>query len=72
MSRSAIYRGSAIRGAVFAGVLTLFAILAAFISPKRIAAQKRNPHLICSVAGLSRLRCVRIGRQWCCYALVWV
>jgi len=40
-SRSATYRGFVIRGAVFAACLTLFAILAAFISPKRIAAQQQ-------------------------------
>jgi hypothetical protein len=40
-SRTATYRGFAIRGAVFAACLTLFAILAAFISPQRIAAQQQ-------------------------------
>jgi DNA-binding beta-propeller fold protein YncE len=39
-SRPATYRGFAIRGAVFAACLTLFAILAAFISPRRIAARQ--------------------------------
>jgi len=37
-SRCSTYRGFAIRGAVLSACLTLFAILAAFISPKRIAA----------------------------------
>ncbi len=40
-SRSATYRGFAIRGAVFAACLTLLAILVAFISPRRIAAQQQ-------------------------------
>ena len=40
-SRPATYRGFATRGAVFAACLTLFAILAAFISPKRIAAHQQ-------------------------------
>jgi len=40
-SRPATYRGYAIRGAVFAACLTLFAIVAAFISPKRIAAHQQ-------------------------------
>ena len=41
-SRCSTYRGFAIRGAVFAACLTLFAILAAFISPKRIAARQQT------------------------------
>jgi DNA-binding beta-propeller fold protein YncE len=40
-SQPATYRGFAIRGAVFAACLTVFAILAAFISPKRIAAHQQ-------------------------------